>query len=782
MSLEELQRSMMESMTSMSASFEIERQDFQDKITKLQNDLKAKQKEAEELKDLLSKLKSSNSKVNDIMKQLKERDEAEAFLQEDLKKKSEQISDLTNKNKLLLSEIDTLKFEVKKYEKYEIDFNNEKNKNKEQENQINALKTQCYLLEKQKDESNSLNEKLKKDNSEKEIMINNLNDEIKKVKANNDGLLKYVKDFKENEEKKKIEEEKLKQEKEKLEKEKLEEENKKKQLEEELRKKSEQENKKNKNEMNETEKNKFLTDILCEFLLKLNNSQYLISVFDLVNKCLKNFDELNFFSKLSINYNDSNLINNILFYFFTNIRAYILLTGKDATLNNFLSQKTFKYSELEKDDIDLLKKIRTVKLGENNNMLDIYKKKKELYFKKVTLTFDLLKTKILNEEGKENEKETEKEEMPELLKLNKPPTEINLNFNLVKNSKLSSLVSFQANNIFSKLEKINIETTDIRLDFLYSILSNCPQSLKSLKILLNGENNEKNNAIFNEVSSMLFSYLKNLNEFSFNNVSLSNKYLPDIVQAIKNVPLQKLTLNNCFSAKEDIAIFNSYFSGTNDLIEIDLSNHNFSFVNLLNNSLLNYSLSKKLISINFNNCCLSDDDVKAISDYICENVNLKNCYINNNPLTQKGCFQIGYAIEKTTSLEKLEIKNCDINNETIMLILNAKGSKTLKYIDISNNNIGDIGLISISTFIKSAPKLEIFLLQEVGGTDMGFIPIISSVKESASFKNMKFEKNKITKESVNAIKKDEEEFKKKGIVFNLDNISGASESESVKFS
>lgn len=47
-------------------------------------------------------------------------------------------------------------------------------------------------------------------------------------------------------------------------------------------------------EMNQEEKNKFLTDLLCEYLLKLNNSQYFISVFELLDKCMKHYDELKF--------------------------------------------------------------------------------------------------------------------------------------------------------------------------------------------------------------------------------------------------------------------------------------------------------------------------------------------------------------------------------------------------------------------------------------------------------------------------------------------------------
>ena len=46
--------------------------------------------------------------------------------------------------------------------------------------------------------------------------------------------------------------------------------------------------------------------------------------------------------------------------------------------------------------------VRIMKLSDNNNLLDLYKKNKDLFFQKVELTFDLIKNKILlsNEEEK----------------------------------------------------------------------------------------------------------------------------------------------------------------------------------------------------------------------------------------------------------------------------------------------------------------------------------------------------------------------------------------------
>ena len=762
--IEILQQSFMQSMESMQKSFEKEKKELEDKISQLK-------KENKSLKDM-----TSNSEK--ILLQLKEKEDNENIFKEELMKNSNEINGLKKKNNELLkknSEMEAKLIKLENLEKQYSELYEYKTKAKELIEQINVLKNQYYLEEKLKNQFKEEKEKLEKVILEKDNDINTLSENIKKYENQNKELLEYVKKARENEEKLKMEEEKMKIEQEKFEKYKIEEEKRRK--EEEIKKKEEEEKIKNEkekksNEMSEEKKNKFLIDILCEFLLKLNNSQYFLTVFDLLNKCLKNFDELNYFSKTSIKFNRP--INDLLFNFYTNLHSYIVLNGKNSALNNFLTQKTFKYSEIGKDDIETLKKIRNIKIGDNNNILDIYKKKKDLFFQRVGLTFDLLKDKILNDENGANN------DYPELLKLTKPPTELNINFENIDINKLSPFISFQINNLFSKLEVLTIETSKVSLDIFYSLIFYCA-NLKSIKIILNDKLSITNVEILNNMISVIFTYLKNITEFSYNNVPLLNKYLPANVNSIKNTKLKKLTFNSCFNSKEDIAMFNSYFSGPNDLEEINFSNHNFNIPVLLANSLLNYEINKKLTSINFNSCCLKDEDIEVISKYITDNNLVKYCNLGNNEISQKSCFKLGTMIEKSPSLENLILNNCKLNGESSNLLFNSKGSRGLKYININDNEIADIGLVGLTSFIKSSPKLEIFDLAGVGGTDMGFSTLINCVKALGNKKELHFEKNKISKSSIDLIKGFNEDFKNKGVKFFVDKIEGENDSEILKF-
>ena len=763
--LEILQKSFMESMDSMTKQFNKEKESYEKKLN--------------ELKEKYNKLKKDKENDSEMFKQ-------------NLQSSSDELVKLQNINRDLKKQVENNKLneeKIKKYEKEIEELKKYKIKYNELNTQIPELKNKIENLTKEKNENTGMNEKNKL-NEEKikqyEKEINSMNE----IKSQNDILNTKIKEL-ENQVKSEIEqknlfisdknnleknlqqkEEEIKEINEKL---KLSESNNK-QLLEKIKKAKEEEEIKLKemeksSENNIEKKNKFLTDILCEFLIKLNNSPHFISTFDLLNKSLKNFDELNYFAKMSLKYNLP--INNITFLFFANLRSYILLRKENSSLKNFLSQKIFKYSEISQDDIETIKMIRTIKLNDNTNLLDLYVKKKELFFQKVELTFDLLKNKIISD-YEEDIKESNKNiltESPDLLNVLDPPNILEINFDKVNTNKLSLFIAFQINNIFSKLESLSFEVSKINLDIFYSIIFNC-QNLKAINIKLNNRNLENNIVILNNIIPLLFNNNKNLIELSYNNIPLMNKYLPIIVTSIKNSKLEKLSLKGSFTSKMDLAIFNSYFSSENYLTEVNFSNNKFNIPSLLRDSLLNYNISKKLTSINFSYCDLSDEDINIITKYIEENPSLKQCDISENELSQKACFRLGTMIEKNNTLEKINLMNCKLNGENVLYIFSWKGSPGLKHFVLNFNNIGDMGLIGIANFIKNSPNLEILELVNIGGNDMGFSSLVNIVKSCDKIRIIHFERNKLNKSSIDLVKKSDEEFKGKNTKFFLDKFDG----------
>ena len=768
LSAEEIQKSLEASMMSMQIQMENDHKMLNEKIAQLEKLNMKKDEEINELKSSLLSKKSEDEIGNKLISQLnaeirkKEKEISEKI--EEHQKDSLEISNLNNQLSQKTQNIMQLEMDKKN------------------------LQNQIFLLQKKVDSFEE--EKIKIDNKysekdkiikEKEKIIKELEEKIKNMEENNKSMLIYIKEIKEKEEILKKEKEEIRinklnieKEKEKINHAKNEEKRNKEKL--ELIKENSKEN------INSFEgQEKTIIDLLCEFLLKLNNSQYFISIFDLLNKSCKQFDELNFFNKLNSSRHES--MNEILFNFFDSINSYFSIAKEKATLNDFLSQKSFKFSQIEKEDIDIIKKITAIKLSQNVKILDIYLKKKEVFFKSKEFIFNLLKKKILVSQENDIIIETFgrtdkniKEEKDIFLNITTPPLELEVNLDkLLKQD--YALVKYQVDNVFSKLRELTLKVSKFPIFLLYSLTVNC-QNLNTLKIefIEDKESQEKNKTNIermNEICPKLITYLKEMISFSLINLPFLIINLPDISSSLKNSKIKKLSLINCFQSMDDIKQFIPYFSLPNTLTEINLSNHQkFLFPTQLGNSLLNYDINKNLVSINFNNCCLDDKDIEYITNYIVNSSSLLVCDIGKNMLSQLSCSNFGYSILKSVSLETIRLNECGINEEKLVFLFNGKGSKPLKHINLNGNVFGDIGIVSLCSFMKASPLLESIELEKCGGTDIGFKYLANTIQENNNnkIKYINFHNNKLTNTSLDMLKKYNDFFKKKKVVFALDKI------------
>ena len=769
---EEIQKTLSCTIQSIEKNMDEERKKYKDKIQILEESLSIKDGEINNLKEkiyLSKKKKEDKEEIENLKKE-----------KESIKRELETtISDY----KLSLINISTLnnQLEIEKQNNIDlkIEINSLKKENEKSEKNYNILKNQFFLLEKKIDGHNDEIIKFKKeiDKREKIIEILNkkneeLNKKIKEFQENNNSLLNYVKEMEEKEERLKSEKEEMKKEKEKLQiiKEEIIK-NKKEQIKKyETEKIIKQENKeiveiKSKNFEGQE---KIITDLLCEFLLKLNNLQYFISLFDLLNKTLKHYDELKYIDNLNLIKHES--INDILYIFYESLKSYFLVQKENSSLKDFLLQKTFRLSPIEKEDIEKIKIINSIKFNKEENILTIYRKKRELFFKSKEFTFNVLKEKILGD----NQKEIN-ENHDEFLQITKPPLELEVNIDEIININYS-LTKYQSHNIFSKLRELTLHISNIPIFLIYSLIINC-QDLNSITIIFIKKENEQQNNInieqLNNTYPIILNHLKNLNSFALYNLPLISNKLSYLIESLKSSKIKKLALSHCFTKKEDITPIIPFFS-QNSLLEIDLSNHNFHFPSFLNNSLLNYNINNQLTSICFKNCQLNEDDIKSITNYIVSSTSLLICDIGQNILSHLACSTFGYCILKTTSLETLRINECGINGESLLFIFNGKGSKPLKHVNLNGNEFGDIGLVSISAFMKNSPLLQSIELEKCGGTDMGFISLVNMIQSNieSKIKYVNFHKNNVTIASLGILQKYNDAFRNRKVVFALDKIEG----------
>ena len=114
------------------------------------------------------------------------------------------------------------------------------------------------------------------------------------------------------------------------------------------------------------------------------------------------------------------------------------------------------------------------------------------------------------------------------------------------------------------------------------------------------------------------------------------------------------------------------------------------------------------------------------------------------------------------------MSDCDINGETLVFLFTSKGSNSFKKIILDYNNLGDIGLMMLSHFIKNSNNLETISLKKVNGSDMGLSPIISiSLISKSPLKLINIEENIIQENIINNIITNNEKYNQKGIVFNI---------------
>ena len=729
LSNDEVVQSLMATMDSINKQLASERKERKEEKMKSDAKITELQQELEKIKT-----KKGSSDTQEIMKKNSELEEQNQSLIERNKILEKDIIDKTNEYQNMKEQKNRAKEKQKELEeknsKLENDINVEKKKCEDLISQFNTLKTQYLIDANMKDKSKDRIEELETIIKEKEEEIKKINEELEKQK-----------NTKEIEEKEKEDKEK----KEKEDKEKKEKED-------------------NVPLIKDQEQIKLLTEIICDFIFKMVNSQYYLSVFDLINESTCNYDLLDFFSKQ--NPFDNNCIDDYLFKFFNNMQSYLKIKGDNSNINDLLSQKTFKLGN-EKTNVELLKKISKLNIGTEKNILEIFKERKENFFKSLNISLDLFKKKYMVDLKKKTS--IVESDRPDFLKEGKDEKkELIININEINMFKFYSLLKYQIRNITPKLTSLSIITSSPNIYIIYDICLYC-QNLKSLSIEYTFDENLYDNniniSILSETIPFLLNSLKNLNSLTLKNLPIESKLLNDLKTSLLDTNLNYLCLNNSGISKENFEILYPYFKGNLKLRELDLSNHSSNLPEILNNSI--FSGDNNILSLNLSQNKLNDNDIKLLSDIILNNKKLIKLNISKNKLSQLSCSTLGYALKKS-SLEIINLSDCGINGETLLFLINSKGSNTFKKLYLDYNDIGDVGLMMLSQFIKNSTKLDTISLKKVNGNDMALVPLINMVLLSKSpLKLINIEENIMNEVIINDIIKNNQKYNEKGIVFTV---------------
>jgi len=116
-------------------------------------------------------------------------------------------------------------------------------------------------------------------------------------------------------------------------------------------------------------------------------------------------------------------------------------------------------------------------------------------------------------------------------------------------------------------------------------------------------------------------------------------------------------------------------------------------------------------------------------------------------------------------------------------ILKGKGMKNIIILNLDNNNLGDMGLICLTSFIKNAEKCEEISLKKCNVNDMGLITLFNSMLfMKCPFKKLFLQNNNISEIAYTTLMKNFNLFKENKIVFYMTQNDKLKENEIVKFS
>ena len=440
------------------------------------------------------------------------------------------------------------------------------------------------------------------------------------------------------------------------------------------------------------------------------------------------------------------------------------IKGEKGTLDDFLTQKVFKYNQ-SKPDMALLKKIMKINIGNEKNLIEIYKERREEYMKNLSGTFNLLKKKYEQCITNTNMKGIEK---PNFLKIEKSNLkQLTINMNEINLFKFNTLFKYQLKNIVSNLHELTLILSSPNILIIYEIIMNCDKlvSLNLIGPYFAPQNNPGDNiSLIGETIPKIITGLNKLTSFSIQYIPIEVNIFNNLKNALMNSKITNLGLSYTKIPENKFTEFSEYLKGNQTLNEINFSGHNCNIPTLLKNTI--FSSDNNITSLSLSDNNLSENDIEIISNILTQFPKIKKLNISKNNLSQKSCIVLGAILNKTTTLEEINLSSCGITEETFVILLNTKGSTIFKNVFIDNNNIGDLSLMTFSQFIKNSSNLNIISLRNVNGSDMGFDPIISTILFSKSqIKEIHIDRNKISEKIVNTIIKSKDIYIEKGITF-----------------
>ena len=295
---------------------------------------------------------------------------------------------------------------------------------------------------------------------------------------------------------------------------------------------------------------------------------------------------------------------------------------------------------------------------------------------------------------------------------------------------------------------------DIGMSMLEHYFSVNPDKASSIKhIDLFGNNS----VLLWNVHCVIFGQqnLKTLNWSSLGGVNID-----EIVNVMdNNTTVQSLDLSgNRFNDNDAEKIIHCLCKN-NTLQELDFSNNNITTKGailiisdfLQNGVKLRMSWNNRFIdtgnsSFDYARKGIKDGDARIVANILCKNDTVTKLNLSRNKITDTGASK---CIKYNKSLKEIDVSKNNISNIGLTEMASAiKSNKALQSLNVSFNSISDVGAIAISECVKDNNVLQALNLSHNGISDDGAVAISECLKGNNTLQEFNMSHNKMSDKGI----------------------------------
>ena len=235
--------------------------------------------------------------------------------------------------------------------------------------------------------------------------------------------------------------------------------------------------------------------------------------------------------------------------------------------------------------------------------------------------------------------------------------------------------------------------------------------------------NDTSKSETNELLENLSSKCLLLEELDASHNSLHSTFITTLSECVKNMKnLKKLSICSCnFSAKSQMhTLVTNIDEHCQDATHLDLSGNRASLITLV--ALTKLTNSRTLEKVEYPQCNISEH--KSIIN-LCKGEpdkweDVKKIDFSGVGISPEGTEALAAVLQLTHNLEILDMSKCNIkHSEELLGLVHSinKNALSLQKLDLSENNLGNQGMLAVAETVISTTKLEILDLSKCQVTD-----------------------------------------------------------------